>query len=208
METMRCFGALDLAADVIDGLREVQGELKERLAGPTPEEGVRVKWVSPASMHLTLKFLGDKVDVGVTPALQEALAKAARRRPVFDLQVRGVGAFPKPGAARILWAGLDAPDDLAELHEAVEQRLEDVGLPRERRRFSPHVTLGRVRDRKATPDLTAALEGLDDREFGGSPVNSLVLYRSTLTPKGPRYEALARAQLKRSNPPSHAETRP
>lgn len=201
METMRCFVALDLATEVVGSLRDAQTELREAFA-----DEPRVQWVSPAAMHLTLKFLGDRVDAGVAPALVDALAAATRRRPAFDLSVRGIGAFPEPGAARVLWAGLQAPAELAALRESIEQRLEDIGFPRGQREFSPHVTVGRVRNQQATPDLSKALQGLKDREFGDSPVDSVVLYRSTLTPKGPRYEALARAQLKRFNPSSRAET--
>lgn len=203
MQTMRCFVALDLATDVVNELRAVQEELRGQLG-----ELARLKWVSPAAMHLTLKFLGDRVDVGVAPALQEALRKAARKRPTFELQVRGVGAFPTADAARVLWAGLQAPADLSELRETVEERFEEIGFRRALREFSAHVTLGRVRDRDSTPDLSKTLAPLQARRFGGAPVDSVVLYRSTLTPKGPRYEALARAELTPSTPSSPAETRP
>ena len=181
IETMRCFVALDLAGEVVDSLRAAQGELRQALGGDP-----RVKWVSPAAMHLTLKFIGDRVDLGVTPAVTEALQKATRRVPAFHLQVRGVGAFPKPDAARVLWAGLRAPGDLDELWGCIEDRLEDVGFKRQARGLSPHVTLGRVRDHKATPDLSTTLQPLADRDFGPSPVHSVVLYRSTLTQQGPR----------------------
>ena len=195
IQTMRCFVAVDLAAAVVDGLRGVQGEISQKLAGDP-----QIKWVSPAAMHMTLKFLGDKVDVGVTPAVKDALVRASQTVPSFSLHVRGVGASPTPDAARVVWAELQASADLEDLWQAVEGGLEEIGFRPHNRLLSPHVTLGRVRDHLAKPDLSAALHPLADRDFGTTPVNSVVLYRSTLTHNGPRYEALARAQLDRPNP--------
>ena len=195
--TMRCFVAVDLNSEVVQGLREAQSELSRSLS--EADDSTKVKWVSPEALHLTLKFLGDRIDVGVVPALEDALRQATRRRTAFHLQVKGVGAFPAAKSARVLWADLEAPPELDDLWQALEDRLEDVGFERERRSFTPHVTLGRVKDRDVKPDLSGALESFKERDFGSTPVGSVVLYQSTLTPTGPRYEALTRAQLEPSS---------
>lgn len=197
IQTMRCFVAIDLSADVIGRLRAVQGDLRTALGAAG---GPRVGWTSPAAMHLTLKFLGGDVDVGVAPAVADALRLALRGLDGFEIRLRGVGAFPRPSAARILWAGVSAEPPLTAAWQAVEAALEGVGFERERRGFAPHVTLGRLRgdpgDPGAPADVAAALAPHADRDLGACPACAVTLYRSTLTPKGPRYEALVRAGLR------------
>ncbi len=192
IETVRCFVACDLSLAVLDTLGEVQRELHEVVG-----EEARIRWASPATMHLTLKFLGDKVDRAVTQAAAEALVAAAAAHPPFELTVAGVGAFPSPAKARVVWAAIrEETGVLARVHEAVETALEELGFGRERRAFSPHVTLGRVRRGKGRPpDLTEALEPLAEREIGTCRVADVVLYRSILSAKGPEYESLVRAAL-------------
>ena len=182
--TMRCFVALDLNTALVERLRQAQGRLRDAIP-----QGLTVRWVSPTAMHLTLRYLGDDVDVGVTPALERALHRIGERRPAFGLHLRGLGAYPTPTEARVVWAGLAPCRDLV-----------DLGFPPDRPTLSAHVTLGRVHAPSQGADLTAAIDQAGPKDFGPLRVDSLALYRSTNTHQGPRYEVLTRAQLQRQDP--------
>ena len=190
--TMRCFVALDLSAELVERLRDAQGRLRDAIP-----EGPSMGWVSPTAMHLTLRYLGDDVDVGITPALERTLRRLGARRPAFSLHLRGVGAYPAPTTARVIWAGLDPTPALFELWDDLQADLDEIGFPPDRPTLTPHVTLGRVRTPHQGADLTGPLGEVGGQDFGPLSVESLALYRSTPTPTGPRDEVLARAQLQR-----------
>ena len=206
---LRLFAALEPPEAVRRHLATVQAELRRAL---TPEAAARagrgerggghrspgagaVKWVEVGNVHLTLHFLGAAAEealAGVTAAVRSA---AGASRPL-QLEVRGAGAFPGPQRARVLWAGVGgevAP--LGELAAALGALLAPLGFPPEDRPFRPHLTLGRARDQRGVAGLGAVLAQLG----GGAGVlwqaTELVLFRSHLSPAGPRYEALERARL-------------
>jgi 2'-5' RNA ligase len=155
-----------------------------------------VAWVAADNLHVTLKFLGH-----LEPALLEragnALAGVASQHAAFELVVRGLGAFPAPGRARVIWAGLSAGAPALEtLAARVEEALADGGFAREARPFSAHLTLARVREPRRDERLAAALEAGTAREFGRFRVEHLVLMRSDLSPQGARYTPLGRWALR------------
>ena len=186
----RYFVALDLPRSAVDLLGAAQEGLRESLAA-----GARVKWVRPENLHLTLKFLGDRVTCKTAEAVIEALRGAAAGLSAFEVEVVGLSAFPSSRKARVLWAGVSDPEDrLSELHEAVEDALNPLGF--DSSDFHAHITLGRVRDRKARPDLTGLLDPMSEKRFGGVDVRGVTLYRSILTPQGPQYEDIAECALR------------
>lgn len=127
----RLFIALDLPQVVGDHLALVQGGVP----------GAR--WEAREKLHLTLRFLGE-LDGGTARAVAEALGDV--QQPRFELAVRGVGHFPPRGEPRSLWAGVDDPAPLHALHDRIERVLARLGLPRDERKFAPHVTLARLRE--------------------------------------------------------------
>ena len=152
-----------------------------------------VAWVAPDNFHLTLKFLGP-VDAERLATLTETLASAAAACPSFPLEIRGLGAFPSPARPRVLWAGIEAgAAPAAMLATRLDEALATLGFAREARAFSPHVTLGRVRQPHAQPRLAEALGG--SRRFGRVDVARVSLMRSDLSPRGARYTELAPAPL-------------
>jgi 2'-5' RNA ligase len=176
-----------------------QGEklarLQERLAQAIP--GVR--WSASSPFHMTLAFLGDVRD-GDLNAVCTAVAEACSPFPAFDLQLQGVGVFPSPARPRVIWAGLLAPDGspLFDLYKAITKGLTRVGHRPEGDRFTPHATLGRIRqDRRGSlvHDLTAALQPVLTWSGGSFPVSEVVTFASTLSPEGPVYAPLARSPL-------------
>lgn len=171
-------------------------EVRQRLA--TEIERLRphatdVAWVAPANLHVTLKFLG-QVDESRVAAFADALRAAAARHRPFEVAVRGLGAFPSPGRARVLWAGLqDDAAELAALAESVEAACAGLGAPRETRAFAAHVTLGRVREPRRQPALAEALARPAD--VGRVRIERVSLMRSELSARGARYSELAGAPL-------------
>jgi RNA 2',3'-cyclic 3'-phosphodiesterase len=163
-------------------------------------EGLRrvardVAWVVPENVHLTLKFLG-RVREARTAELVAALAQATSGFARFDASVVGLGAFPTPLRARVIWAGVGhGADALVELAGRVDAALAALGFERDPRPFSPHVTLGRVRAPRRDPALADALSAGVGREFGRLPVERVALMRSDLSPRGARYTELGAARL-------------
>lgn len=159
-----------------------------------------VKWVRPEIIHVTLKFLGN-VPVSRIEAVGDAVARACAGMPAFTLYLSGVGAYPNTRRPRVVWVGLKGKlDMLAHLQHMVERELADVGFPPEERKFSAHLTLGRVRrnaDREAVRALGEAVAGL--RIEGSEPflVEAVQVMRSDLRPSGPIYTLLRTVPLVR-----------
>ncbi len=155
-----------------------------------------VAWVAPDNLHLTLKFLGNVAETrldAIVASLRGAVGEAA----TFDATVSGLGAFPTPTRARVVWAGVSAgAEPMVELAGRVDAALAALGVPPEARPFSPHVTLGRARVPRRAPALAEALAGGQGREFGTVRVARLVLMQSHLSPTGSRYAELAEIPLR------------
>jgi len=191
---LRLFVALEPPGPLRRQLAALCGELR-RQAGRAAE---KLRWVEPANMHLTLQFLGNAPEERL-PAVEEAVALAASSARPLLLALRGAGAFPSPRRARVVWAGLHGEvEPLAGLVQALGARLAPLGFAPEERPFSPHLTVARSRD--GAPGLAGALAALRDAELGSWRAGELVLFRSHLSPAGPRYEPLLRAPLGGASP--------
>lgn len=186
---MRCFLAIELPASVRDLLAGLQERLREL--------GRAVRWTRVEHIHLTLKFLGEVPDRDVAGVCDAAARVAVRFEP-FELAVGGTGCFPPRGAARIVWTGIDGPPQpLIDCHRAGEQAYADLGFKPENRKYSPHLTIGRVRDARASQEIRAAVEREADFSAGSFPVEELVMFQSVLRPTGPIYTAISRPPLGR-----------
>jgi 2'-5' RNA ligase len=188
--TVRTFIAVEIEEDV----RRAAAKLVEELRAA----GAEVSWVAPHNMHLTVKFLGD-VAAEQIPGVCQTVARAVADIASFDLEVRGVGAFPNTARPRTIWVGTRAGEaQLASLADRLEAALTQLGFARERRPFRGHLTLGRVR--RPGPALAALTPMLNQRaelEFGRSRVHEVVVFSSQLARGGSIYEALLRASLGR-----------
>ncbi|MBI2157172.1 MAG: RNA 2',3'-cyclic phosphodiesterase [Candidatus Rokubacteria bacterium] len=168
-------------------MREALGAAIERLRGTARG----VAWVAPENLHLTLKFLGSVDETGLA-ALTSALTSAVTGLAAFDAEVIGLGAFPTPAHPRVLWAGIaDGAGALVDVAGRVEAALAALGFPPDERPFSPHVTLGRLREPRRDPALAEALAAGAGRAFGRTRVGRVSLMRSDLSPRGARYTELA-----------------
>lgn len=173
---------------------EIAGALWEEGRAAKGAGGVR--WTRPESIHLTLKFLGG------TPAekggaIMEALRRAVAGIGPFDLEVRGLGAFPNERAPRVVWAGLVGKlDSLMCLRDAVEREVAPLGFPTEGRGFSPHLTFGRIKEPRPNPALREWLAGRREMVFGRFRVGGVLLMESRLSPAGSVYTVVGEAALK------------
>ena len=184
---IRTFIAVEIAAPVREQLVTLQETLREA-AG-------EVKWVEPQNLHLTLKFLGE-VDETELYAVCKSAQQAVADTAAFTMQVAGVGAFPDPRRPRVIWAGIrEGADELIFLHDLLEEEFRSHGYPREDRAFTPHLTLGRARQPKPTPQLARAFEELADWDGGATLVREILIMSSQLTPSGPIYTVIGRGRF-------------
>lgn len=190
-QTTRTF----IAVPAPDAIGERLEKLQHRLGPKLPA----IRWNEAKPFHLTLAFLGDVPYVDLN-AICEAVARAARTVRRFELELAGLGVFPNPAKPRVLWAGLTGPglESLTALREAVVDAVAETGHRPEDNRFSPHVTLGRLKPgggKSLGSELAAILEAHREWSGGSFTVGEAVAYSSTLTPEGPAYAALARGPL-------------
>jgi len=158
--------------------------------------GANVKWVEAENIHLTLKFLGD-TDPALVVEICKVIEKATENEVPFEVPVVGVGSFPHSGPPRIIWAAaLDEGEHLARIYNTINSGLVPLGIPFEKHRFVPHITLGRMRSLKGADSLKKLLLNYSNTEFGSVAVDMLTLFSSELTDKGPIYTPLATIELK------------
>lgn len=178
-EAFRAFIAIDLPQTVRIYLAEVQEALKSY--------GFSVKWVRPQNIHLTLKFLGP-TDVAQTAKIVEAMTSAARDCSGVSLKAKDIGVFPDLKRPRVVWAGVTGQIEILEnLQRILNDRLADLGFPKDRRSFSAHLTLGRVKGQIVSARMKTAIDGLKGLESQPFEVDRIVLFKSELRPAGAVY---------------------
>jgi 2'-5' RNA ligase len=178
---MRLFVAMDIPDDIRSALAGLSSKLRAACRD--------ARWARTEGLHVTLKFIGE------TPAekmegLKTALASIPPRAPI-SLKFRGVGFFPNERRPRVLWAGVEASPELAALAAAVEGALDPMEIPREERKFSPHLTLARFDGSRGLEALHAAIEKAGPFEFGSATSKEFHLYQSVLKRGGAEYTRLA-----------------
>jgi 2'-5' RNA ligase len=180
---IRLFVALDLPPDVVRNLEALSAGLR-----PT----ARIAWSPPANLHITTKFIGWWPDERLEE-VKSALAGVPRRGPIA-IDIRGLGFFPNERMPRVFWCGIDAPG-LEELAAATDRAAAALGIEPEKRAFSPHLTLARIKERLDLRRLHEAIAALPSLEFGRYEARSFFLYRSVPGPKGSVYTKLAEFPL-------------
>jgi RNA 2',3'-cyclic 3'-phosphodiesterase len=178
-ERLRLFVAADVPGDRLAAVQRSTSALRRALGD--------ARWVAPANQHVTLKFLG-YVTSDLLPAVQEACALVARSHRPARVGLAPLGAFPSPRRARVVWAGLDDPGGLlASLAAALDGALEPLGFAAEKRAFTPHLTLARL---KSPRRLDEPFPELGPAALAPFDVDAVALYQSHLSPKGARYEVI------------------
>jgi 2'-5' RNA ligase len=198
---MRIFIGIDLGPEV----RARIARFLEGVESFAPE----ARWVRPESLHITLKFIGEQ-----TPERVEAISERLRRveSDAFEIRSGGYGFFPTAKAPRVFWIGIQAGAQLAELAESIDVAVTELGIPREDRPYSPHLTLARAGAgrRSGSPkwrkgdgpnSIFAALEkrlaAMGELDFGRMTTHEFILYQSQLSPGGSKYTKLERFPMVR-----------
>jgi 2'-5' RNA ligase len=190
---VRLFIGIELDDAVTAAAADAALELKSILSTLSP--GFNARWIDRANLHITLWFIGEVVEeraAAITGTLRLPLDVAP-----FRLELGGCGAFPSAGAPRILWIGTPrGADPMRELYGRIESRLVPLGFEAERRPYTPHLTVARVKDPgratgRAVRQAIASVPGV----CGESAVTAVTLFRSRLSPRGAVYEPLLRVPL-------------
>jgi 2'-5' RNA ligase len=184
MAKVRTFIAVELPREVVDRLALLQETLRE--------SGAHVKWVNRENLHLTLKFLGD-VEYEKTNEISQVVSSIVTDVTPFSVAVKCTGTFPTGGRApRVVWAGIEGNiEPLLKIHSHLNKKLVRFGVPYEKRRFSPHVTIGRVKSAKGSARLVEMIANHTADDFGEADVSELTFMMSELTNRGPIYTPLS-----------------
>jgi 2'-5' RNA ligase len=167
------------------------------------------RWARSESLHITLKFIGEQA-----PEQVEAITERLRRveSSAFEIRSGGYGFFPTAKAQRVFWIGIQAGPQLAELAGSINMAVAELGIPREDRPFSPHLTLARAGGRSGSPKwrkgdrpnatfavLEKRLAAMGKIDFGTMTAREFILYQSQLSPGGSKYTKLQRFPLRPSS---------
>jgi len=186
--TIRSFIAVELPAAVISRLESMQQELNAL--------GLKAKWVRPANIHLTLKFLGN-IDPAAIEDIGQAMADAAGDCASFTLSVDGLGFFPGLKRPRVVWVGLGgATAVLLNLQRNLADRLAKIGFAKEKRSFKAHLTLGRIRQAVNPNIVNRVIEGYSGSANLAFSADRIILFKSDLKPSGAVYSPLKQAELR------------
>ncbi len=183
---MRLFVALEIPAAVRDNLA---AQIKELRDLSTRVADKRPRWVRPENVHVTLKFIGE-VSPAKLDGIRGALSSIRSDTPI-DLKFHGLSFFPNEQHPCVLWAGLDASANLTSLAGDIDGALESQCIARERRAFTPHLTLARIEPPGLHEKLRTAIQENRAREFGSFQTREFRLIESKLKPSGAEYTTLA-----------------
>ena len=177
---------------------DIQRTRLGRLQGLIAPEIPNARWVTPEMFHVTLAFLGDVPDVDLN-SLCRAVAEGCKGFKPFTVNLQSLGAFPDPTRPRVAWVGLTGPgiEELGRLQHSIVEAVSEAGYFPEDDRFSPHLTLGRIKGKKGDDlDITPLVAHYRSWSAGNFTVSGIVTFSSTLTPEGPAYMTLATAPLR------------
>jgi 2'-5' RNA ligase len=177
---VRLFVALIFPDEIKAALGRLIDDLRPR--------GQGIKWVESHNIHLTLKFIGEISEKKVE-RIGQAVGEVLDGRAKFEGRIVGCGGFPNLNRPRVLWVGLEGADPAIDIAKQLNHKLIPIGVKSEKKRLSPHLTLGRIKRPTDLSVLTAYMESLNF-DAGSVILNRVALVKSTLTPSGPIYENL------------------
>ncbi len=182
---------LFIAIEIPEGIKQEMAKAQEQLK----RSGASAGWTRPEGIHLTLQFLGE-VPEEKAGGIRDALRKAAEGTVGFRLEIGGAGVFPDARRPRVVWMGVSGDlDRLQALQGAVEDAMTGIGFAGEDRKFTPHLTLGRIRDIRSRDAWQKALDGIRDIRLGEFAVTAVSLMKSELRHSGAVYTEVAKIDL-------------
>lgn len=178
MSQVRAFLAIDLDEDLKPKIYKLIKEFKKI--------DTKIKFVELENLHLTLKFYGD-IDTNGLDVLEKAIVKVVSEFEPFTIKIAGCGAFPNTNRIKVIWVGIDDDTILKDLHDKLDNEFVRLGFDKDKR-FSTHLTIGRMKSGKNKNQVKDTIEEFEDIEIGEMEVTQISLKKSTLTPQGPIYE--------------------
>ena len=197
-----------IALELNEALQRFLGEIISQVSQELPD----LRWVDPHGIHLTLAFLGELSDEQLVEAIHAA-EEAATKATSFEYRLKGLGIFGSPQRPRVIWMGVeDLPSGkvqgspLQQVHRVLSRELELRGFEFEKRPFSPHLTLARLKQ-PLLPDAQQRMQRLLHSKLAGAstaiyPVNTLCVMKSELSRAGAKYTCLNESSFSKSNSPS------
>lgn len=183
----RTFVAIQVNDKIRDQLIKVQDSLKET--------GADLKLVKPRNIHITLRFIGE-VSEDRMENINNAISKSQEIINPFKLNVSGLGVFPNTNYIRVIWAGVsNGRKSVVTLRYNIDKNLKEYSIPSEDKKFTPHLTIARVKSGKVKNKLQDVIGKMSNTDFGVCEVNHIDLMKSDLTPKGPIYTNIERFDL-------------
>ena len=153
-----------------------------------------VKLVEPKNVHITLKFLGD-TDENLIDKIEEIMKKSVEKIKPFEIELKGTGVFPNIKYIKVIWIGINDIENLKTISNTIDDPLSKLGFEKEKRAFSAHLTLARVKSIKNKDKLLQIVEKYNNTDFIKINVDSIKLKQSELTPKGPIYTTIREVKL-------------
>lgn len=178
MSQIRAFLAIDVDEDLKASMYKIVKEFKKIDA--------RIKYVELENLHLTLKFFGD-IDTEGIDLLSSKIESVVSGFDKFPIKIKGCGAFPNTNRIKVIWFGLDDDAVVKKLHDELDKEFVKLGFDGDRK-FSTHLTIGRMKSAKGKNEVKSKIEEFKDVEIGEMTVDRIVLKKSTLTPQGPIYD--------------------
>ncbi len=186
---MRCFIEIELPETAKYALAELQQDLKKT--------GADIRWVKAENFHLTLKFLVN-IEERIIDNIVEVIKGTCNKFGSFTLELKGTGVFPNIKSPRVIWVGLNGNTAITDIQEEIDNGLSSLGIEREKRKFTPHLTLGRLRSSKGKHSIIEKIVLLKDRVLGTIDVKSISFIKSELGPGGPKYTRIAEEYFSQS----------
>jgi RNA 2',3'-cyclic 3'-phosphodiesterase len=208
---IRTFLAVELTEDLRVQIGQVQQDLKSQLSCESSKD-IRITWVQPASIHLTIAFLGDTDKSRIEP-IRNVIEQAMTGHQAFRIPIERFGVFPRLQQPRVIWVGASESWErgadgarLVTLHRTIEDCCRSLGVASEGKPLSPHLTLARIKAGDRQVGLALAQRGVLDRQVAGGSlaINAITLMKSQLRPTGPVYTKLWEARLAEERKPGPA----
>jgi len=184
MSIIRGFIAIEI--DETSKIIDFNNEIKKTEAN--------IKLVESNNMHLTLKFLGDINEESIEK-IEEKIKESVEGIKPFNIELIGTGVFPNKNYIKVIWIGIEKGEKLITIAQKIDERLVNLGFKKEKRKFSPHLTIGRVKSAKDKKKIIQIVEKYNNILFSENIVDTIKLIKSELTPEGPIYSTLKEIKL-------------
>ena len=184
MSKFRGFIAIDIESN--KKLIEFENEIKKT--------GADLKLVEPENVHITLKFLGD-TEEELLEEIKNIIKKSVEGMEPFTIKLKGTGVFPNQNYIKVVWIGIESGEPIGEIAQKIDNQTVKIGFEKEKRGFSPHLTIARVKNSKNKDRLLQVLEKYRDVEFADIKIEAIKLKKSDLTPSGPIYTDLQEIKI-------------